>query len=614
MNFVDAAVTLLREAKGPLHVEELCRLALERELLDSPGQAPLRSLKGRLTTELKRGPESRVLRVEDDVWALTDAGRNGVEPAAADVEEEITSPEIRGQVDERAAYSDGVVEAEVVSEEPFADAELEAEAAYEDEIEGEADDDDDDDDDLDDEGDDEGDDERDDDLEDDDDLDHEEDEAAAADQGPFADEATYQGEAPPASASDLADDAAADDEATQFREDQADQAVQAQRALERDDLSAEEKDLIQAYGSEAGTAQVGELVEYRDQQTADEDRAMVPELLPERRGGRPREDWKARRDRMREKRRERREERERNKAAREHGGQAQAQAQAAAEPAAEQARPAERAGAPEADEAPRRREPALPGSDGDLARRACEVLASIKGAQPVPVRQLAQMMRKRRLVDAEPDALWRPLKSALLADHQRRTAAGLPPRVAYRGRDLFAYRPSANAELEAAETGLETAAHRLRGATERTLAARLVELPLGVLEQVAQLYLSQTGWRDVEWIKRVDRSGYAVAREPGDGQMVMVAVRSGNQEVDRRGVGELRAGVAAKNMPRGLLLAPRELGSEARAELERPGKPVTAMCGLPWAGALVEAGIGVALRTMPVAYLDAELFDRLSEG
>jgi len=67
-------------------------------------------------------------------------------------------------------------------------------------------------------------------------------------------------------------------------------------------------------------------------------------------------------------------------------------------------------------------------------------------------------------------------------------------------------------------------------------------------------------------------------------------------------------------MSRGLLLAPRELGSDARAELERPGKPVGAMCGLPWASALVEAGIGVALRMMPVAYLEAELFDRLSEG
>ncbi len=336
---------------------------------------------------------------------------------------------------------------------------------------------------------------------------------------------------------------------------------------------------------------------------------MVPEMLPERRG-RQREDWKARRERMREKRRERREERERGKGSRDHAAPAAESGETRAAPERASERASERA-TDAADGEPR---PVVPVGDGDLARRACEVLASIKGAQPVPVRQLAQMMRKRRLVDAEPEQLWRPLKSALLADHQRRAAAGLPPRVAYRGRDLFAYRPSANAELEAAETALEAAAHRLRGATERALAARLVELTLPVLEQVVQLYLVQTGWREVEWIKRVDRSGYAVAREPGDGQLIMIAARAGNQEVDRRGVGELRAGVAAKNMSRGLLLAPRELGGEARSELERPGKPVGAMCGLPWAGALVEAGIGVALRMMPVAYLEAELFDRLSEG
>jgi predicted Rdx family selenoprotein len=256
----------------------------------------------------------------------------------------------------------------------------------------------------------------------------------------------------------------------------------------------------------------------------------------------------------------------------------------------------------------------VPVGDSSLAARACEVLASMKGAQPVPVRQLAQMMKKRRLVEADPEVMWRPLKSALLADSQRRAAAGLPPRVSYRGRDLFAYRPGANAELEAAEAGLESAAHRLRGATERALAARLVELPLPVLEQVVQLYLVQAGWRDIEWIKRVDRSGYAVASEPGEGGKIMVAARAGNQEVDRRGIGELRAGVAAKNLVRGHLIAPRELGSEARAELEREGRPVSALCGLRWTAALVDAGIGVAQRAMPVAYLDPELFDRLGEG
>ena len=602
MNFVDAAVTLLREVNGPLHVEELCRLALERGLLDSPGQSPLRSLKGRLTTELKRGPDSRVVRVEDDLWALADTGRNGAEA----VEEEVTAPEIEPVVSGGSAGA--------LAEQPAVSS---AQDSYESELADDLADDEDDDED------DEDDDEADDDYEDDLDDDEGEGQGQAAPGEGGVDENRAEGEGVGEDVFidvDMEEDeggvgsAAGDafeEEDTQVRE-RRDAEAERARALERDDLSSEEKELIQSFGGESGTAQVGDLVEYRDSQTADEDRPMVPEMLPERRG-RQREDWKARRERVRDKRRERREERERNRAARDQGGGAPAADAGEGRSAGGEGRGAAGERAAEVEAEPHRREPA-PAGNGDLARRACEVLASIKGAQPVPVRQLAQMMRKRRLVDADPEALWRPLKSALLADHQRRAAAGLPPRVAYRGRDLFAYRPGANAELEAAETALESAAHRLRGATERALAARLVELALPVLEQLVQLYLVQTGWREVEWIKRVDRSGYAVAREPGDGQQIMISARAGNQEVDRRGVGELRAGVAAKNLSRGLLLAPRELGAEARSELERPGKPVSAMCGVPWAGSLVEAGIGVALRTMPVAYLDAELFDRLGEA
>jgi hypothetical protein len=224
------------------------------------------------------------------------------------------------------------------------------------------------------------------------------------------------------------------------------------------------------------------------------------------------------------------------------------------------------------------------------------------------------MMRKRRLLEEDPDRVWRSLKAALLADTQRRAAAGLPPRVVYRGRDLFAYSPSANAELEAAEGGLEAAVARLRGATERAMAARLADQPLALLEQIAYLYLAQIGWTEIEWIKRVDRSGYAVGREPLSGQQALIGVRAGNQPVDRRGVGELRAGIDAKNLGRGLLLAPRELGLEARAELDRDGRPIHALCGLPLAVALVGAGVAVTLRTIPVAYLDTDLLDRLRES
>lgn len=551
MNFVDAAVALLREADAPLHVEELCRLALERGLLDSPGANPLRSFKGRLTTELKRGDESRVVRVEDDLWTLSELGRDVAAELAADQSEEGEPEAARGSAAE--------------DEEPVD--ELEADVDDDDEEELAADD--------------------------------GEDEAGEDD-----DEDIVEDREPMTAAADI-DRGEQEGQRGHYPADEV--AGEEDREPPRE-LSPEEAELVAVYGDEVGTAQVGALSEYRDEQTADEDRPMVPEMTGERRGRRDREDWKTRRERIRRERREKREAREREGRQGTNGSSAAAAAAAPAVAAA----PRE-ATAPATPHHHHTVEAEAAGGPGDLARRACEVLASVKGGQPVPVKQLAQMMRKRRLVEEDPERMWRALKSALLADTQRRLAAGLPPRIMYRGRDLFAYRPSGNAELEAAEEFLEAAAHRLRGATERALAARLADLALPALEQVAYLYLVHSGWRDIDWIKRVDRSGYAVAREPGDGQQILIGVRAGNQEIDRRGVGELRAGITAKNLGRGLLLAPRELGGEARAELERQGPPVAVMAGLPWACSLVQAGIAVSQRMMPVAYLDGDLLDRLAE-
>src|SRR6266545_1424263 len=211
MNFVDAAVALLREASGPMHVEELCRLALERGLLDSPGTSPLRSLKGRLTTELKRGPESRVVRVEDDLWALAEA--NGATEPSPGVE----AASDEAEVDEEAA-------ADLAPSSPESDTAGEAEG------EGEAygfEDDEDEEDDEDDEDDDEDEAEADPDEEEDVD-DEDEDEAGedADDEEALGVEDAQEGEVV----------------------DEQEAAAQQQRlALEREGLSPEEKDLVQAY-------------------------------------------------------------------------------------------------------------------------------------------------------------------------------------------------------------------------------------------------------------------------------------------------------------------------------------------------------------------------------
>lgn len=95
---------------------------------------------------------------------------------------------------------------------------------------------------------------------------------------------------------------------------------------------------------------------------------------------------------------------------------------------------------------------------------------------------------------------------------------------------------------------------------------------------------------------------------------VLVGVRAGDWPVDRRGVGELRAGLDAKDLPRGFLLAPQELSAEARAELDRRGRPVHALVGARMVRALASSGIGVVSTSVPVQYLDVELFDEVAEG
>ena len=68
MTFIEAAVVLLREHGGPISVDQLCRMALDRKMLSRPGKDPLRSMKGRLTTEWKKGEASRVVRVGNGIW------------------------------------------------------------------------------------------------------------------------------------------------------------------------------------------------------------------------------------------------------------------------------------------------------------------------------------------------------------------------------------------------------------------------------------------------------------------------------------------------------------------------------------------------------------------
>jgi hypothetical protein len=622
MNFVEAAIALLEEAGKPLHVEQLCELAMERGLLDRPGTSPLRSMKGRLTTELHRGDESRLVKLEGDLWTLRD-GVTATEAVAGD----------HAAKDVAESYEPDELEEEAAA---FAEAGLAPTPAF---------DDDDDDDDIDDE---EAEDleeaEEDDDehedadayladelaisaSEDDDDVE----DGAAADRD-FADDSVEAIESPPSepaesigppsveggpegrrrrrrrrrrrgrerggfgtengmtsgqppSATAEHGGASADSvpEADDLEEDDFDETPD----VELSPQTPEEEEFARVYAGElGGTTPVGQVAEYRDQRTSDEDRLLLPEIKADRRGHlrSRREERKSRRDRERAAREERRRERPAY--------------------ASDQRETADRAGGPGAvaTTAPR-----------GLADLAYSALSSLNNGQAVNVNQLAQMMRKRNIVTGDPNILAPLLKAALVGDANARLERGLRPRVEYRGRGTFSARlPVLDEATRRAEAGLADAIARLEVSTRAALKARLPRLGQLGLERLVHLYLERTGWRDLDWIKRVGPSSYAIGKPAFREEAWLVGVRAGTEPVDRRGVGELRAGVEAKGLAGGLLFSPQDLSADARLEQSREGKPISAVCGEDFVSSLFTVGVGVVAATARVHYLDCDLLDELT--
>jgi restriction endonuclease Mrr len=242
------------------------------------------------------------------------------------------------------------------------------------------------------------------------------------------------------------------------------------------------------------------------------------------------------------------------------------------------------------------------------------VFAQLRNGQPLPVRQLAAMMRKRSLVQQDPEQLWPQLKAELLGDERSYRALGLRPRIVYRGRDLFAPGPVATSATADAEAGVATALSRLAGATHRALAQRVAKASPAGFERLIHAYLVAAGYRDIEWVKRTGGIAYASAIAPGLDRTVLISARSGNEPIDRRGVGELRVGVEAKNLVAGVLFSPSEVSEDAEHELERAGRSISVVCGDQLVAALVNAGVGVVSSAAPLHYVDDQLLDELLAG
>lgn len=376
-------------------------------------------------------------------------------------------------------------------------------------------------------------------------------------------------------------------------------------------LSDEEKELTAIYGEDLTAAPATAHAEYQDRQTRDEDRPMMPEInaRDERKA-----QWQDRRDR----RKQRRDERDQRRQARQDDGPPRPQAQQQQQPQHQSSRPPQvQQPRPEV-----RMQMPINGHEPDglsrvgtpLGDAAAAVFAQLRNGQPLPVRQLAQMMRKRSLVNQDPEQLWPQLKAELLGDERSYRTLGLRPRIVYRGRDLFAPGPVAMSATAEVEAEMAHALSRLASATHRALATRIAKASPAGFERLIHAYLVAAGYREIDWVKRVGGISYAAATAPGLLRTVLISARSGDAPIDRRGIGELRVGVEAKNLVAGILMSPRELSEDAEHELERAGRSIAVMCGDQLVAALISTGVGVLSAAAPVHYLDDQLLDELLAG
>jgi hypothetical protein len=418
-------------------------------------------------------------------------------------------------------------------------------------------------------------------------------------------------------------DASDDDDDIEDAEVIAETPLEASGAASIDDedlpeLTPEEQELQAMYGEElAKPAQAHG--EYRDQKTADEDRPMMPEInaRAERKA-----QWQDRRDRRRNRREDRerqRNERRENRDSRPQGNQPP---QANGEPRGDRPQHAQSQPYQHSQQRPMQPPVQIEAVENDpLARvgtplgdAAATVFAQLRNGQPLPVRQLAAMMRKRNLVEADPEQLAPQLKAELLGDERSYRTLGLRPRIVYRGRDLFAPGPVSMSQTADAEAGIATALSRLAGATHRALALRMAKASAAGFERLIHAYLVAAGYREITWVKRIGGISYAQATAPGIERMVLVSARSGNEPIDRRGIGELRVGVEAKNLVAGFLFSVADLSEDAEKELERAGRSIAVICGDQLVATLIGAGVGVVSAAAPLHYVDDQLLDELLAG
>ncbi len=267
---------------------------------------------------------------------------------------------------------------------------------------------------------------------------------------------------------------------------------------------------------------------------------------------------------------------------------------------------------------PRPSSPPPPSSEprtGGLIDLLLDILRGADG-RPMHVRQLADAAVKRRADDkTQPADLVRLVRAALVREQRDREADGLRPRVrSLGGGNYVTPDRKLDPELMQAEREFGAAAARLRDATRAAVRRRLGRMSPPAFDALGRTLADKLGITGLELLRRGEGVTYwGGTRAAGVGTVrTLVAFRAGEGELNRRAVGELRAGLAAKGYDEGLLLAAGRPNAEALAELKQGG--VTLYDAAALATLVVKHGLGVRRASMPIDYLDVELFGELQEG
>jgi restriction endonuclease Mrr len=128
--------------------------------------------------------------------------------------------------------------------------------------------------------------------------------------------------------------------------------------------------------------------------------------------------------------------------------------------------------------------------------------------------------------------------------------------------------------------------------------------------------LQREGFGPATFVKRVEGTIYVEALR-GRGfrpSRTLIALRPGMTAAGRRAIGELRAGIRARNQDEGILLLAGRLSDEAITEWKQSGQPIEVVDGPAMAETCVRHGIGVLSASVTVDLVDADFFVELSEG